>query len=53
MNDIYCGECGNEFQGKYPSPGDYVICPYCGAEGYGTYDSTEDMNYMIEWYPNE
>jgi hypothetical protein len=50
MNEIFCQNCNKSFDGRYPSPGDYVICPHCGAEGYGTYDSTEDMNYTIEWY---
>jgi len=52
-DDIYCMECREEFQGTYPTPGEHVDCPNCGAEGHGTYDCTEDMDYMIEWYPPE
>lgn len=47
-----CGICGSSFaHDKYPNTGDYMNCPHCGAEAYGTYD--EGGNYMLEWYEGE
>lgn len=55
MSEIYCSICKSYFDGNSPDPGDYVTCPNCGAEGYGTYDYFEteegyDEYYTIEWY---
>jgi len=48
---IQCFICQDGFASRYPNTGDSVICPHCGAEGYGTFDG--DGNYMLEWYENE
>jgi len=52
--DLYsmtCGVCRNIFVGKPATTGDGIRCPHCGADGYGTYDTSGD--YMIEWYEGE
>ena len=54
MSEIYCQNCKNSFDGEAPDPGNYITCPKCGAEGYGTYDYFETDGeyeyYTIEWY---
>ena len=48
-NDIVCGICGHQFEGKCPQVGSNITCLNCGSEGYGTYTNDENMFYMIEW----
>ena len=49
---IRCNICGNNFGAdKYPSLGNCITCPHCGAEAYGTYN--EYGFYMLEWYEGE
>lgn len=55
-SDVYkvlCQECHKTFViTMYPATGgDPMMCPNCGAEAYGTYDSAGE--YMLEWYANE
>lgn len=50
---ITCGVCFKAIDAPYPSVGDSVVCPNCGAEGYGTYSSDEYMNYEMEWIEPE
>jgi len=51
---VMCGVCDNAMKNtKHPVVGTSIKCVYCGAVGYGTYDDTEEMNYMVEWYTKD